>query len=153
MSRRLCWSLLAASVALNICFIGGVFYFKSTKGWTAVERQIRVKAAIAALGLEAHQVVALEGMRTRVAGMRKDLDAVSSAVRGGFLQELVRPELSEAEIAALLQKRNEMRQPHLVAISVELHAFLQELTPEQRQEFIALAGERGFMRRFMTAGE
>lgn len=151
MARRLCWSVLAGSIALNICFIGGVFYYKNTLGWSAVEEKLSLKAAIGRLGLQDSQLASLRELRRQVATKRQDLNATVDSVRGGFLQELTQPDLSEAAISDLLDRRNTVRRPYLVAIARDLHGFLQDLTPDQRQAFVELAEERGFLRQFLTS--
>jgi hypothetical protein len=50
-------------------------------------------------------------------------------------------------VLALMEARSAQRRARIVDVAQDLHAYLATLSPEQRQAFLAMARERGFLRR------
>ena len=146
---RLVWALLAASFALNICFILGVLYYRSLATDPAAMAERRAQAVAEILALDDAQLAALRALQRQVASERRAMRSGMEPIRSGFLDALARPELDEAALADLLEQRGDLRRPHLLAIARGLHGFLQELTPEQRERLLVMAEERGFLRGFL----
>ncbi len=149
MGGRLVWALLAASLALNICFIVGVLYYRSAATDPTAMAERRLQAVAEILALDDRQLAALRALRQQVSGEQQAMRSDLEPVRAGFLEALAQTELDEAALVELLEQRGELRRPHLLAIAGSLHGFLRELTPEQRAKLLGMAEERGFLRRFL----
>lgn len=150
---RLVWALLAASFALNICFILGVLYYRSLTTDPAAMAERRAQAVAEILALDDSQLAALRALQRQVASERRAMQSGMEPIRDDFLDALAQPDLDEAALAGLLEQRGELRRPHLLAIARGLHDFLQELTPEQRRRLLGMAEERGFLRNFLGGAE
>ena len=48
--------------------------------------------------------------------------------------------------------RSAQRRARIVDVAQDLHAYLATLSPGQRQDFLAMARERGFLRRLFGRG-
>jgi len=136
--RRLA-ALLAVSLALNLCFIGGALWtrFREAPIQTASERFHRLAQS---LDLSPIQQQAFDqyvsGMLTRGEHLRQASEPLMSEA----WTELAKPDPDEAKVLQLLDEASGLRrdfQHDAVNATVSLLAIL---TPEQRAKF--LAGER-----------
>jgi uncharacterized membrane protein len=137
--RRLPWVLLALSLALNLCFIGGALWFHLHRPVWRMTPVQRIERMSADLHLDKphqeqfrryfHTVFAtLQLMRTQVAPMVDDAWA-----------EIAKPEADEAKIGKLFDQAAETRRKFQRDLTAQTLAFLASLTPQQRRSFVELA--------------
>ena len=136
--RILPWVLLALSLVLNLCFVGGALWFHYQKPWriTAAERADRISAE---LHLDAaHQQIFRRYFRTVFAHLQLMRTEVQPLV-GDFWTEIAKPQPDEAKITKLFDQAAEARRKVQRELTSETLAFLATLTPDQRTVFVQLA--------------
>lgn len=146
MNARLPWVLLAVSLALNLFFAGGVAYMKFTadSGWAAGSS---FDAVVERVGLSDDRRAGLEALRERMQARRSAVRDEWRQGRKTLLAELAKPELDQARISELMSRGMARRAAVFEELLVEFHGYLATLPDEQRRAFLAMAEERGFMRR------
>jgi LTXXQ motif family protein len=147
MKNRLAWFLFAVSLAANIFFAAGVGYTVYQDRRAADSPDARVDMVAERLGLDEAQHEALGLLRERSAMRRPGLRQADRPVRAAILKQLTQPEFDRDMIMGMLVERDEERRPYFAEYSEDLHGFLVTLTAEQREKFLAMAREPGFVRR------
>ncbi len=147
MKFRLPWFLFAVSLAANVFFAAGVGYTVYQDRRAAESPEARVDLVAERLGLDAIQHEALGLLRERSAMRRPGLRQADAPVRAAILKQLAQPAFDRDLIADMLVERDEERRPYFTEYAEDLHGFLVTLTPGQREIFLDLARDRGFLRR------
>ena len=136
--RRLPWILLALSLALNLCFVGGVMWFQLHRpNWrmTAAERVERMSAE---MHLDAmHREAFRRYFQTVFARLQLMRTQVQPLVTDAWT-EIAKPNPDEAGIGRLFDQAAETRRKFQRELTSETLAFLATLTPEQRRTFVQL---------------
>lgn len=136
--RHLVAVLLALSLALNLCFLGGALWVRlhTPPPPGPVER---IKQAAAQLSLDPQQQVAFNRyfgtLRARIMLMHQEVQPLIA----GAWSELANP---NADAAAVMQRFDEAaakRRSFQQQLTTETLAFLTTLSPEQRAKFVDLA--------------
>ncbi len=143
MRSKLPWILLAVSVVANIFFAGGALYTLSARGESALEQ------AITKIELTPAQQEGLLALREKVAARRAARPGPPGGLRKALLAEVGNPTFDSDRVAALVNDWTTQRGTYFVEIARDLHAYVATLTPEQREKFLELAQERGFLRRLL----
>ena len=136
--RHLVLVLLALSLALNLCFVGGAVWVRlhapSSEGPAE-----RLKQAAAQLSLDPQQQAAFDRyfhvLRARISLMHQEVQPLIA----GAWSELAKP---DADAAAVMQRFDEAaakRRSFQQQLTSETLAFLATLSPEQRAKFVDLA--------------
>ena len=146
MRGKLPWILLAASVALNVFFVAGVVYSEYFAPGPAERAERRIAEIGERLELTEAQVGDLMALRQRARARRGAPREDRQEMRARLLDELGRPEFDRDSIVRLMEERWRGRQAGFADMAAELHAYLATLSPEQRERFLAMARERGFLR-------
>lgn len=150
MRRNLPWFLLAASVALNVFFLAGVFYPRY--GWHGHERHPGDMMAWATetFRLDAEQARALEALRERIAERRRARGGERGAFRAIIIEALRGPDFDRAALAEALEARRGSMSDMILDMTEDLHGFLAGLSPEQKTAFLDRAeAERDFLRQLL----
>ena len=150
MRRKLPWLLLAASVALNVFFVAGVFY--PHYGWQGDERPRGdiVAWATETFQLDARQVQDLEKMRERIAERRSERGDERGAFRATIIDALRAPAFDRAALEQALVERRGAMGDMILDMAEELHGFLAGLSPDQKSAFLERAeADRGFLRQLL----
>jgi len=147
MKNRLPWFLFAVSLAANVFFAAGVGYTVYQDRLAAESPEARVDLVAERLGLNEAQHEALGLLRERSAMRRPGLRQADAPVRVAILKQLAQPTFDRDLIVGMLVERDEERRPYFAEYAEDLHGFLVTLTAEQREIFLDLASERGFLRR------
>jgi len=146
MRAKLPWVLFGLSLVVNLFFIAGVGYGVFTKERLERSPEARLDFISERLDLDAAQRQGLqtlrEDLRARWDGSREQRDDVRSAM----LAELGKPSFDREAMLALIDQRNAQRRERVVDSAEHVHAYLMTLDPPQREQFLALARERGFWR-------
>jgi Spy/CpxP family protein refolding chaperone len=144
MRPRLPWVLFAVSLAVNIFFVAGVTYGVFTKERLERSPEARLDFIAERLNLDAAQRQGLvelrESLRSRWGDRREQRDDL----RAAMLAELGKPTFDREAMLTLIDERHAQRRERIVESSEQVHAYLWTLDPPQREQFLALARERGF---------
>ena len=146
MRAKLPWILLAVSLVANAVLAGAVYTLTSAAD-PAAERAAQVESVIQRLGLSPEQRDGLLALREKARQGRKGSREGRESRRAAFIAELGKPAFDRAGVLALMEARSAKRRERIGDVAQNLHAYLATLSPEQRQEFLAMARERGFLRR------
>ncbi len=151
MRAKLPWMLLAVSLAANAVLAGAV-YTLTRAADPAAQRAAHVESVIQRLGLSPEQRDGLLALREKARQRRKGSREGRESRRAAFLAELGKPAFDRERVLALMEARSAERRARIVDVAQDLHAYLATLSPEQRQAFLAMARERGFLRRLFGRG-
>ena len=137
--RRCGWiwkAVLALSLALNLCVVGGVLYFKY------VQPHGPAQVVPRELGFGNDQRGAfrtfLQTVRSKGQAMREKV----APLEAQLAQELAKPQPDRDKIVSLVTQISDQRRDFMIALNDALLPFLATLTPEQRQRFIEMARRR-----------
>jgi uncharacterized membrane protein len=146
MGRKLLWALLAVSLALNLGFAAGVLHLDSEAERLGASAEARFGAVVSRLELDSGQRAALEALRAKVQTRREASWGQRDQRRAALMAELTRPELDQARLEQVMSEGRDQRSAFFRDLMVELHGFLAGLSPAQKEAFLAMAEERGFLR-------
>ncbi|MGH6886695.1 MAG: Spy/CpxP family protein refolding chaperone [Geminicoccales bacterium] len=132
----------------NVFFIAGAAYTFATNQ-RVFGGDDRIDYVAEQLALSDSQEVALRDLRRTSSERRQALRGNLDEMRQAMLGEIAKPEFDRAAVVALLQERSQERAEVFADISGGLHGFLASLNPEQREAFLAMAQERGFISRLL----
>ncbi|GEM_PF-2212041 len=133
---RLVKVALALSLALNVCFIGGLLYSKFMRPTPPLIMLGRE------LDLEADQRKSFQGFLQAVRGKGAALRETNLAVGRQIWDELSQPKPDQQKLASLFQQIADNRRDYQTAVSTALVPFLETLSIEQRQRFIEISKRR-----------
>jgi Spy/CpxP family protein refolding chaperone len=140
--RRLPWLLLALSLALNICFIGGVFWVRMEAARGQMAPAERFERVAQQLSLDGNQRAAFDhfirALRMRTRQMRETNQPLIAEAWG----ELGKAQPDDAALTRLLTEAADNRRAFQLDTSRALRGFLAVLTDEQRARFVELARNR-----------
>ncbi len=147
MRIKLIWVLLAASLAANLFFVAGALYTLYGKDDWHARPGANVDSVAERLALSPEQRDGLLALREKARQGRKGSREGHESRRAAFVAELGKPAFDREGVLALMEARSAQRRARIVDVAQDLHAYLATLSPEQRQAFLAMARERGFLRR------
>ncbi len=149
MRVKLLWILLAVSLTANVFLVAGALYtLYGQDDWRAGPGA-NVDSVAERLALSPGQRDGLLALREKARQGRKGSREGHESRRAAFLDELGKPTFDRERVLALMEARSAKRRARIVDVAQDLHAYLATLTPEQRREFLAMARERGFLRRLV----
>ena len=150
MSARLLWIVLAVSLALNLSFVGAWGYSALIAKDSLGEALGRGGDPVAAL---ADQLVLSPEQRDGLVALREKARErwKGQAGQGGSLREtlaasLAAPSFDRQAMEGMVSERMARRAGVVAESMAELHAYLQTLSDDQRQAFLEMAKQRGFLR-------
>ena len=146
MRTRWLWLFLAASLALNVFFVGGVAYKRLGGPSASDEIDGPVAQLTQELKLSAAQQAGLAALREQAMSRREAMRGGWQAGRKAILAELKQPELDRSRLAEVMAENMTRRSGQFEEMLVDLHAYLQTLSPEQRDRLLAMAEDRGLFR-------
>ena len=143
MRVRLLWILLAISVVANVFFAIGVGYTRYREADDPVDQ------ITGQLNLTSAQRQGLLALREGIAARREAMSAPGGGLREAMLAEIGKPTFDRERVAALVADWSAQRGTYFVDVAQDLHGYVATLTPEQRDKFLALAGDRMFLRQLL----
>ena len=146
MSRRLPWLLFVVSLALNIFFVVGVVFSEMATEQLEDDPQAGVALVSESLGLSQAQADDLLAMRDRVRARWSTMREEGNPLRAAALAELAKPEFDREMVRGILDQRSALFRAAVEDIMAEMHGYLATLEPEQKDAFIEMAQDRGFLR-------
>ena len=155
MRAKLPWILLAVSLLGNAVLAGAVYTLTREED-PAARQAAHLDSVAERLNLTPEQRDGLIALREKAQARREAQRAARKQTRegrrGAFLAELAKPEFDRARIVALMEERGGQRRAHFADLAAGLHAYLATLSPPQREQFLAMARERGFLRGLFGRG-
>jgi uncharacterized membrane protein len=133
---RLLKVALALSLALNLCFIGGLLYskfVKPTPPLIALGRE---------LNLEPDQRKAFQGFLQVVRSKGTELRDNNLKISQQIWDELAQPKPDAQKLTALFADYANNRRDYQTAVGTALLPFLETLNADQRQRFIEISKHR-----------
>ena len=146
MRRNLPWILLAVSLALNLGLAAGALHFEAEAERLGASAEARFETITARLELTAVQREALLALRAMIEDRRGSMGGTRDQRRAALMAELAKPELDRAHLREVMDDSQDQRRAFFEGLMVDLHGFLATLTPEQRENFLAMAEDRHFLR-------
>ena len=149
MRHKLPWILFAGSLLLNGVFLGGVLF-----GWAGLKSDLldgrRPMAEMAEqLSLTPRQIDGLKALRDDIGARGGAFRQARQSLRAAVLAEMRQPEFDREAVLAVMGENAAERHAFFADVAGDLHGYLQSLEPDQRERFLELAEERGFMRRLI----
>ena len=146
MNRRLLWIGLAVSLALNLSFVGVWGYSSVTANETIDQGHELIDQVADHLLLTSEQRDGLIQVRRKARERWRTLSGGGAALREAVIKGLADPVYDEAAMREIVAGRLGQRAQVIAGIMGDLHGYVATLSPEQRDAFIGLAGQRGFLR-------
>ena len=146
MKGKLVCIILAASLEVNLIVAAGAlyaFYGKEHHGWRT---KVSVDDVAEQLALNPAQSAALQALQDAARNRPRPSREARAQRRAKFLAELAAPEFDRARLEALMAERMAGRQERMLGRAEALHGYLATLDSEQRDGFLEMAKERGFLR-------
>ena len=140
--QLLLWGLLALSLALNLCFIGGALWIRIQGPPPPLNAQERLERIGAQLSLDPKQTQAFEqyaqAVRARMQSMRKAVDPLIN----NAWSEVAKSDADEARVLQLFDEAGRTRRTFMRELAPITLSFLATLSPEQRTKFVELIQQR-----------
>ena len=150
MKRRLPWILLILSMILNVALVGGAIYVKGKAEHYRDNPEARAEYLVERLQLSNMQRDALLSLMEELEDLRDRRDDDRDDFRERFLAMLAQPELTRDDVVRELRSGTEGWIEGFAEKTMLMHGFVQELTPEQREELFGMAREeRGGLNRLL----
>ncbi len=147
MRSKILWVVLAASLAANVFLVAGALYGLYGGDTPGARATANIDTVTERLGLSPEQRDGLLALRDKARKGREGKREGREQRRAAFLAELGKPTFDRERVLALMEARSAEWRARIVDVAQGLHAYLATLSPEQRQEFLTMARERGFLRR------
>jgi uncharacterized membrane protein len=139
---RLLWVLLALSLALNLFFIGGVFWLRTEASRMQLPPAERFEMVARQLTLDPGQRAAFDKFIGAMRMRTRHLHENNQPLIEELWAELAKPKPDDALIDHNLDEAANNRHAYQVDTSRALRAFLAVLSDQQRQTFVELAKNR-----------
>jgi len=149
MRNKVLWILLAASLALNVFFVG-MFWPHLIGADHRHDRSDPVAMAAEDFALSDSQVAALEDLRARIAERREERNADRGGFRSLIIEALRQPAFDRAALDQALDARRAGGGDMVLDMTEDLHGFLAGLSAEQKADFLTRAEQdRDFLRQLL----
>jgi uncharacterized membrane protein len=139
---RLTLVLLALSLALNVFFIGGVFWLKSQAMRAQMSPPERARLVARQLSLDDTQRAAFDQFIKTARQRTRELHETSTPLIEQAWGELAKPNPDEALLDRLAAESADNRRRYQVDLGHALRSFLATLSDEQRRTFVELLRQR-----------
>ncbi len=146
MRAKLLWLVLVVSLTANVFLVAGALYTLYGKDGRHAKYDANVESIGDRLALTEAQRRGLAALRERVQERRQGMRGQSGERRAAFLAELAKPTFDRDRVLALIGTRSIDWRERFADMAGDLHAYMATLTPPQREQFLAMARERGFLR-------
>jgi len=138
---RLLWILLALSLALNLFFIGGVFWMRS-QGHGPMGPADRVERIAKELSLTPEQRAAFERFARTIRMKARDLRETNEPLIDEAWKDFAKAQPDEAAVDKLFESAANNRRNFQLETGRALRAFLATLNEDQRAAFVAMVRNR-----------
>ena len=151
MRKALPWVLFVASLIVNALFIGGALFGHGHDYWKK-DRDGAWERVVEKLDLTAEQETALMGMRADLMERGRDMRERRTEMRQAMLDELRRETFDEARFTAIMEEGGAERRAFFLEMAGHMHAFMGQLSEDQRTRLLEMIEDRRFRRAFFSSG-
>lgn len=151
MRKLLPWVLFGASLIVNALFIGGALFGHGFGHWNK-DREAAFERVVEKLDLTDEQEASMMSMREGLLDQGRDMHDQRTQMRRAMLDELRGETFDEARFVALMEEGGELRRAFFLELARRLHAFMGELSEDQRERLLEMIEDRRFRRAFMSSG-
>lgn len=151
MLRVLPWVLFAASLIVNALFIGGALFGHGHDYWEK-GRDGAWERVVEKLDLTTEQEASLKGLRADLVERGRDMREGRKEMRRAMLDELRQETFDEAGFTALMEEGGAVRRAFFLDMARQMHAFMGQLSEDQRERLIEMIENRRFRRAFFFGG-
>lgn len=151
MRKLLPWVLFGASLIVNALFIGGALFGHGFGHWNK-DREAAFERVVEKLDLTAEQEASMMSMRDGLLDQGRDMHDQRTQMRRAMLDELRGETFDEARFVALMEEGGARRRAFFLDLARRLHAFMGELSEDQRERLLEMIEDRRFRRAFMSSG-
>jgi uncharacterized membrane protein len=151
MRKLLPWVLFGASLIVNAMFIGGALFGHGFGHWNK-DREAAFERVVEKLDLTDEQEVSLMSMREGLLDQGRDMHDQRTQMRRAMLDELRGETFDEARFVSLMEEGGERRRAFFLELARRLHAFMGDLSEDQRERLLEMIEDRRFRRAFMSSG-
>lgn len=139
---RLPWILLALSLALNLCFIAGVFWVRMEASRAQLSPPERMELVAKQLSLDDNQRAAFDRFVRTMRLKSRHLRETNMPLVDDAWQEFAKQQPDEAAIDKFFEQAANNRRSFQIETGRALREFLIVLSEDQRTKFIALVKTR-----------
>ena len=139
---RLPWILLALSLALNLCFVGGVFWVRMEASHAQMGPAERMEQVVRQLALDGNQRAAFERFVRTMRMKARQLRETNQPLIDSAWQEFAKQQPDDAATDKLFEQAADNRRGFQLETGRALREFLAALSEDQRAKFIAFVRNR-----------
>ena len=151
MLKALPWVLFVASLVVNALFIGGALFGHGHGHWKK-DREHAWERVVDKLDLTAEQTSALEDLRADLMTRGRDMREQRKEMRRAMLDELRNETFDEARFMTLMEDAGAERRAFFLDMARQFHAFMGQLSEDQRADLLEMVENRRFRRAFFSHG-
>jgi Spy/CpxP family protein refolding chaperone len=140
--QHLLWVLLALSLVLNLCFIGGAFWIRIHPPAAPFSPEQRLQQIAPELALDPSQQEAFDHFAKIVHVHMQQMRETVEPLMHDAWSELARPDADEARVIQLFDEAADQRRSFRREVMTAMLSFLATLSPPQRAKFVELARRR-----------
>ncbi len=149
MLKALPWVLFVASLIVNALFIGGAL-FGHGHGYWKKDRDGAWERVVEKLDLTTEQEAGLQALRADMIERGRDMREGRKEMRREMLDELRQETFDEARFTALMEEGGAERRTFFLEMARQMHAFMGQLSEDQRERLIEMIEDRRFRRAFFS---
>lgn len=135
------WVLLALSLALNLCFVGGALWIR-VHGLPPVNTAERLERIGTQLALDPQQKAAFEQYSRAVRSRMQEMRNAVEPLAGKAWSEVAKPDADAAKVTQLFDEAAQTRRRYMRELAPVTLSFLATLSPEQREKFVELIRQK-----------
>lgn len=139
---RLPWVLLALSLALNLCFIAGVFWVRMEASHAQMGPAERMELVVKQLALDDNQRAAFDRFVRTMRMKARQLRETNQPLIDAAWQEFAKQQPDDAATDKLFEQAANNRRSFQLETGRALREFLAALSEDQRTKFIAFVKNR-----------
>lgn len=145
--QPLFWAILALSLALNLCFIGGALWIRFQGPSLPMNPEQRLQQIGPQLALDTQQKLAFDQYVQAVSSQMRSMHEAIEPLVGNAWSELAQPDADDAKVMQLFDQAAEQRRIFRRELATATFSFLAKLSPAQRAKFVELARQRPWAKR------
>lgn len=144
MKSRLPWLLLAASMAFNLFFAGGMIFSRVAVEPQREERPSRWAFSTEGLGLADDERQGLEALRTAIQERRRQLREDLAPYHLPIVEEMRKPAFDGERVRGILGERSKLYVAFLSDVMTRTHDYSGGLSEGKRDEVLSLMERKLF---------
>jgi uncharacterized membrane protein len=132
------WAALILSLALNLCFVAGALWTRMAAPAPHHGIAARLRQIEAGLALDPQQRQAFNRYAATIESRLHVMRRRITPLIGGAFAEMAKPQAKPADVMQMFDRAQVERRAFEQELTIATLAFLAQLSPTQRREFVAL---------------